>query len=272
MLYCCACVHPSQPAIITEHLDSRGAIFMSKQPLIPEFGKKVKLKNFDPDYTSPYATEDDAQEQLEKDLDDLSKLQNVLYAEAKRSVLIVLQGIDTGGKDGTIKHVFRGLNPQGVKVVSFKQPTVDELAHDYLWRIHKVTPPNGYIGVFNRSHYEDVLIVRVHELVPEKVWKQRYAQINDFEEMLTDNGMTILKFFLYISKDEQKRRLEARLEKPHKEWKFSKDDLKERELWDDYMDAYEDMLSKCNTEVAPWHVIPGNQKWYRNIIITRTIV
>src|SRR5258707_13401525 len=192
MLYCCACVHPSQPAIITEHLDSRGAIFMSKQPLIPEFGKKVKLKNFDPDYTSPYATEDDAQEQLEKDLDDLSKLQNVLYAEAKRSVLIVLQGIDTGGKDGTIKHVFRGVNAQGVDVTAFKVPTEEELGHDFLWRIHQRTPKQGHIGVFNRSHYEDVLVVRVHDLVPKKVWKGRYAHINNFEKLLTEENTVVL--------------------------------------------------------------------------------
>src|SRR5258708_10795288 len=202
---------------------------MSKQRLIPEVGTKVHLNELATDYTGPYKSEDDVKDRLEKDLDHLSKLQNVLYAEAKRAVLIVLQGIDTGGKDGTIKHVFRGLNPQGVKVHSFKQPTTDELAHDFLWRIHNVTPPHGYIGVFNRSHYEDVLIVRVHELVPEKVWKGRYEQINTFEKMLTDNGMTILKFFLYISKDEQRRRLQARLDKPNKQWKFTLDDLNERE-------------------------------------------
>src|SRR5579871_545723 len=238
---------------------------MTKQPLIPEIGKKVRLKDFDPDYTGHYKAEQDAQDRLDEDLDRLYKLQNVLYAEAKRSVLIVLQGIDTGGKDGTIKHVFRGLNPQGVKIYSFKQPTDAELKHDFLWRVHKQTPPNGFIGVFNRSHYEDVLIVRVHELVPVKVWKQHYDQINDFERMLTENGMTILKFFLYISRDEQKRRLEARLEKPHKQWKFAMGDLKERELWDEYTDAYEDMLTKCNTDYAPWHIIPANQKWYRNV-------
>jgi PPK2 family polyphosphate:nucleotide phosphotransferase len=245
---------------------------MSKQPLIPSHGKKVKLKDYDPGYTEGIKREEDATEQLQKDLDHLAELQDVLYAQSKHSLLVVLQAIDAGGKDGTIKHVFRGLNPQGVKVTSFKQPTPDELAHDFLWRIHQHTPARGYISVFNRSHYEDVLIVRVHDIAPKKVWKQRYDQINAFEELLVANGTAVLKFFLYISKDEQKQRFEERLNNPDKNWKFAKGDLEERARWDDYIEAYEDMLTKCNTEHAPWHIVPANHKWYRNLVITQAII
>ena len=179
---------------------------MSKQALIPEFGRKVRLKDFDPDYTGSYKSEEDVRDRLDKDLDRLYRLQNVLYAEAKRSVLIVLQGIDTGGKDGTIKHVFRGLNPQGVKVYSFKQPSDAELKHDFLWRVHYVVPRKGYIGIFNRSHYEDVLVTRVHKLVDKPTWTTRYSRIRDFELELSESGTLIMKFFLHISKEEQARR------------------------------------------------------------------
>jgi PPK2 family polyphosphate:nucleotide phosphotransferase len=195
-----------------------------------------------------------------------------LYAEAQRSVLIVIQAMDTGGKDGLIKHVFRGLNPAGVAVTSFKRPSEEELAHDFLWRIHQNAPRKGMIGVFNRSHYEDVLVVRVHELVAKSVWKKRYDQINEFEELISESGTTILKFFLHISKDEQKRRLEDRLQEPHKHWKFNVGDLEERKLWDDYMKAYEAALSKCNNEYAPWHIVPANHKWYRNYVVTKALV
>jgi len=202
----------------------------------------------------------------------LRALQELLYAEGKRKVLIVLQAIDTGGKDGTIRHVFNGVNPQGVKVTSFKAPTPKELAHDYLWRIHQHTPGSGEIMIFNRSHYEDVLVVRVRNLVQQEVWERRYAHINDFERMLADEGTTILKFFLHISKDEQKARLQSRLDDPHKHWKFDVGDLKDRALWDDYMHAFEVMLSETSTEWAPWYIVPANRKWYRNLVVSDVLL
>lgn len=210
-----------------------------------------------------------AQKQLRKELADL---QERFYAWDKRSILLVLQAMDTGGKDGTIEDVMRGTNPQGVEVTSFKVPTAEELAHDYLWRVHKATPARRMIGIFNRSHYEDVLVVRVHDLVPETAWRKRYDEINAFEKLLADNGTTILKFYLHISKDEQARRLQARLDTPDKRWKFSKGDLKERLLWDDYQAAYTDALSLCSTDYAPWYMIPANHKWYRNYVITNVLI
>lgn len=244
---------------------------MAKQPLIPPDGK-VKLNDYDPAYSAGFSSQADVQEALDKDLLRLIDLQEVMFAEAKHSLLIVVQAMDTGGKDGLISHVFRGLNPAGVEVASFKAPTAEELGHDFLWRIHHQAPAKGLITVFNRSHYEDVLIARVHELVPKRVWKARYDQINAFEELLTGSGTTILKFFLYISKDEQKRRLEDRLNQKEKHWKFNPGDLVERELWDDYMEAYEALLSKCSTKEAPWHIVPANHKWYRDYIVTQTIL
>lgn len=244
---------------------------MSKQPLIPP-KKNVQLTDYDAAYTGSFANEQEVQESLEKDLKRMYELQEILYASATQSLLIVLQAMDSGGKDGTITHVFRGLNPAGVQVAAFKQPNPDELKHDFLWRVHQRTPPKGLIGVFNRSHYEDVLVVRVHGLVPKKVWKKRYDQINDFEALLVETGTIILKFFLHISKEEQERRLEDRLRQPNKYWKFSPADLKERELWDDYMDAYEAVFEQCNTKHAPWYIVPANHKWYRNYIVSRTIV
>ncbi len=245
---------------------------MATQPLIPPTGEKVRLKDYDPGYTGSYEEKADVKDQLKADLERLTDLQEVLYAEGQRAILVVLQGIDTGGKDGTIEHVFSGVNPQGVQVTAFKQPTPLELSHDFLWRIHLAAPPRGHIGIFNRSHYEDVIVVRVHDLTPKKVWKRRYDQINQFEELLTENGTTILKFFLYISKDEQKKRLEKRLEKSHKQWKFDVGDLKERDRWDEYIEAYEDMLTNCSTSYAPWHIVPANHKWYRNYVVTGVIV
>ena len=203
---------------------------------------------------------------------ELETLQELLYAEGKHRILIVLQAMDTGGKDGTIRHVFDGTNPQGVKVASFKKPTPEELAHDYLWRVHDHTPGSGEIAIFNRSHYEDVLVVRVHGLVPETRWRRRYGHINAFEKLLADEGTTILKFFLHISKEEQKERLQARLDEPHKTWKFSKGDLAERELWDTYVEAYEEAITQTSTEWAPWYVIPADRKWYRNLAISTIIV
>jgi PPK2 family polyphosphate:nucleotide phosphotransferase len=202
----------------------------------------------------------------------LEELQELLWAESKHKMLVVLQAMDTGGKDGTIRHVFDGVNPQGVKVASFKKPTARELAHDYLWRVHPHTPGSGEIVIFNRSHYEDVLVVRVHDLVPKRVWNRRYEQINDFERLLAEEGTTILKFFLHISKSEQKERLQARLDEPDKNWKFAKGDLDERALWDDYQQAYEDVLSNTSTKTAPWYIIPGDQKWFRNLLISQILV
>ncbi|MCA9911196.1 MAG: polyphosphate kinase 2 family protein, partial [Anaerolineae bacterium] len=202
----------------------------------------------------------------------LIELQYRLYAEGRRKLLVVLQAMDAGGKDGTIKKVFDSVNPQGVQVTSFKVPTAEELAHDYLWRIHKAVPGRGFIGIFNRSHYEDVLVVRVNELVSQDVWVKRYDQINAFERLLADNGVTILKFYLHISKDEQKERFQERLDNPEKHWKFSVGDLSVRERWDDYMQAYEDAITLCNTPYAPWHIVPANRKWYRDLAVTRTIV
>lgn len=236
-------------------------------------GDKVDLKKWDPNDKAVFPMGKKVGKQHLKQLNkELETLQELLYAEGKHKVLIVLQAMDTGGKDGTIRHVFEGVNPQGVKVASFKAPTRKELAHDYLWRIHKHTPGKGEIVIFNRSHYEDVLVVRVHELVPETVWSKRYQHIVDFEKMLADEGTTILKFYLHINKEEQKERLQARLDEPHKNWKFSLGDLEERKLWDDYTAAFEAALEKTSTETAPWYVIPANRKWYRNLLISSIII
>ncbi len=204
--------------------------------------------------------------------DELEALQELLYAEGKHKILIVLQATDTGGKDGTIRHVFEGVNPQGVHVASFKKPTEIELDHDYLWRVHARTPGSGQIVIFNRSHYEDVLVVRVHDLVPPARWEKRYEHIKNFEKLLADEGTTIIKFFLHISKDEQKERLEERLADPEKHWKFAKGDLAERERWDDYQEAFEAALSRTSTEYAPWYIIPADRKWYRNLVISEVII
>jgi PPK2 family polyphosphate:nucleotide phosphotransferase len=202
----------------------------------------------------------------------LEELQEVLYAEHKHKVLVVLQAMDTGGKDGVIRRVFDGVNPQGVRVASFKVPTEEELDHDYLWRVHKMVPGRGEIVIFNRSHYEDVLVVRVHNIVPADVWKKRYEQINAFERHLAENGTTILKFFLHIDADEQKKRLQARLDDPTKRWKFRLGDLDERKLWGEYTAAYEDLLSKTSTDHAPWYIVPANSKWYRDLVISSVLV
>jgi PPK2 family polyphosphate:nucleotide phosphotransferase len=244
---------------------------MSKQTLVPPFESTAKLGDYDPDYHGEY-DKDAAHEELMALQHKLLSVQERLYAEGKQSLLIVLQAMDAGGKDGTIKRVFEGVNPQGVRVTSFKAPTAEELAHDFLWRVHQHTPPKGYIGIFNRSHYEDVLIVRVNNLAPKATIAKRYDHINNFEHYLADSGTRILKFFLHISKEEQKERFQERLDNPDKLWKFSMGDLPVREHWDDYMAAYEAALSKCNTEYAPWHIVPANRKWYRNLVITKAIV
>jgi PPK2 family polyphosphate:nucleotide phosphotransferase len=236
-------------------------------------GSKVDLSKIDPESTPAFkGHRKDAPERLGELCDRLEVLQESLWAEHRRKVLIVLQGIDTSGKDGTISHVFEGVNPQGVRVVSFKAPSPEELDHDFLWRVHAKVPGKGEIVIFNRSHYEDVLVARVQELVPPAVWRARYDQINDFERLLAETGTVVLKFFLHISKDEQKARLQARLDDPRKRWKFRKGDLVDRAHWDEYMEAYEAALSRTSQKHAPWYIVPANKKWYRNLVVAEVLV
>ena len=237
-----------------------------------KLGSRVDLRERDPGDESAFAGNKKAGRKRLLELNDvLEELQEMLYAEHEQKVLIVLQAMDTGGKDGTIRQVFEGVNPQGVRVASFKAPTSEELAHDYLWRVHKQTPGKGEIVIFNRSHYEDVLVVRVHNLVPEAVWSKRYDHINAFERTLADEGTTLLKFFLHIGLDEQKERFQARLAEPHKHWKFNPGDLEERKLWGDYMAAYEEAIGRTSTEWSPWYIVPANRKWYRNLVVATVI-
>ena len=245
---------------------------MRKQPFTVAPGAKFRLKDFDPGYTGKYDDNDEAKKDTKENLARLYELQEMMYAQGKKTLLIVLQGMDTAGKDGVIKQVVGAFNPQGVHIHSFKVPTAEELAHDYLWRVHKVTPAKGMIGIFNRSHYEDVLVVRVAKLAPEDVWSKRYDHINAFEGLLADSGVTIVKFFLHISADEQAERLRERQETPSKQWKFSPGDLEVRKQWNEYQRAYEDALTRCNTDYAPWYVIPANRKWYRNLAVSTILV
>ena len=233
----------------------------------------IHLKDFNPGDTGKYKEEKrEAVEDLEKMRVEIRQLCAVLRAEEKHKVLIVLQGLDASGKDGTVRHVFYGVTHFGFRVVPFEKPTRAELAHDYLWRIHQEMPRSGELVVFNRSHYEDVLAVRVRELQPKSLWKKRFGHINDFEHMLADEGTTILKFFLHLGKDEQKERLQARLDEPHKHWKYNPADLDDRKHWDDYMDAFEDVLGKTSHEHAPWYIVPSNRKWYRNVCIAQVVI
>jgi PPK2 family polyphosphate:nucleotide phosphotransferase len=232
----------------------------------------VQLRDEDADPPSGLPRGDEAERRLGELAVRLDQLVSTLGAEGKRAVLVVLQGLDTSGKDGTIRKVFGGLNPSYCVVNSFKRPTPIELRHDYLWRVHAVTPPAGTVGIFNRSHYEDVLVVRVHHLVPDTVWRQRYRHINEFERMLVDSGTTVLKFLLHISKEEQRRRLEERLADATKNWKFEVGDLEERKLWDQYTAAYEDVLRETSTQWAPWYVVPGDKKHARDLLIAETVV
>ncbi len=242
-----------------------------KDYLVPAKGS-FKLSRFDPDDTFGLKDKESAKAELTRLHTRLDELQEMLFAEEKHSVLVVLQAMDAGGKDSTIRRVLGPLNPQGVKVIPFRAPTKEDLAHDFLWRIHKATPAKGMMHVFNRSHYEDVLIVKVHGWAPKKVIARRYEQINAFEKLLADSGTTIVKFYLNISKAEQQERFQERLDRPDKHWKFNPDDLKERELWDDYMDAFETALKKCSKPQAPWYVIPSNRKWSRDVIIARILI
>jgi|SRR5215213_1394038 len=234
-------------------------------------GSKVHLAKYDPADTSA-AKKTDTEAVFAELNGRLELIQERLWAEHKHKVLVVLQGMDTSGKDGTIRKVFEGVNPLGVGVSAFKAPSEEELDHDFLWRIHSRVPGRGEIVIFNRSHYEDVLVPRVRRLVPEKVWRPRYDEINDFERLLAGTGTTILKFFLHISKKEQKERLQERLDNPEKRWKFRKGDLEDRALWDDYMKAYEELLARTSTREAPWYVVPADKKWYRNLVIATVLV
>lgn len=247
-----------------------GANFSKKFIVTP--GTKVKLAKYDPEETIGWEKGPKMKTALEKTIEHLDAQQYLLYAEHKHALLIVLQGLDAAGKDGTIRHVMNGINPQGCVVTSFKTPTREELDHDYLWRIHAAVPRIGNIGIFNRSHYEDVLVVRVHDLVPKDMWSKRYDQINSFEQMLSENNVKILKFFLHISKDEQRKRFEARIDDKDRHWKISESDFAERKHWDEYTKAYEEVLTRCSTVQAPWFMVPSNKKWFRNLAVSHIVL
>lgn len=233
---------------------------------------KIHLKDFDPNDSSEFNGKKKAGEEALIEINkEIETLQEQMFAEGKRRLIVLVQAMDTAGKDGIIRHVFEGVNPSGVRVAAFKAPTAVELSHDYLWRVHAQTPGKGEIVIFNRSHYEDVLVVRVRNLAPKEVWSKRYDHIKNFEKMLTDEGTTILKLFLNIDLQEQARRFLARVEDPTKTWKFNPGDLEERKLWPQYMEAYEDVLNKTSTDYAPWYVIPSNKKWYRNLLVANIL-
>jgi PPK2 family polyphosphate:nucleotide phosphotransferase len=237
-----------------------------------ETGKKVRLDRIDAAFKDRHEDQASALGEIERYTQRLRELQYLLYAENKRSLLIILQAMDAGGKDGTIIHVLGSMNPQGTWVYGFKVPSAEEASHDFLWRIHQAAPHRGQVAIFNRSHYEDVLVARVHRLVPKKVWSKRFELINNFEKNLVENGTHILKFFLHISEDEQLRRFKQRIEDPARHWKISESDYTEREYWDGYTKAFEDALSKCSTEKAPWFIIPANHKWFRNLAVSQIVV
>jgi PPK2 family polyphosphate:nucleotide phosphotransferase len=246
---------------------------MSFEALRVRPGRAVRLSEIDPTDTSTFrGGKRRAESLLPSHLEELDRLQELFYADGRRGLLVVLQGMDTAGKDGTIRHVFEGVNPQGVRVWSFKVPTPDELGHDFLWRIHQHTPLKGNIAIFNRSQYEDVLVARVHHLAPRKVLSARYAEINDFEHELTNEGVSVLKFYLHIDRDEQGRRLRERLKDPSKQWKLSPSDARERGYWSQYTEAYEEMLRRTTTPWAPWYIVPSNHKWFRNLVVSAVMV
>ena len=261
--------------------------FRKDENLLVKPGKKVDLKVFDTRYTGNFKDKEDAAEMLAKDIARLAELQDMLYAMNKYSLLVVIQAMDAAGKDGTIKHVMTGVNPQGCNVTSFKQPSVEELEHDFLWRINRAMPKRGMIAIFNRSHYEEVLVTRVHpeyilgqnipgvdsiDKVDKKFWQKRYEIINNFERQAYENGTVIIKFFLHVSKDEQKKRFLSRIDEPEKNWKFSTSDVKERQLWDKYMKAFEDAIENTSTDYAPWYVIPADKKWFMRAAVGDIIV
>jgi len=240
--------------------------------LLARPGKAVKLASWDAADTLGLKKGDKTETTVAKNIARLDELQYLMYAEHRRGLLVILQGADASGKDGTIRHVMTGVNPQGCRVTAFKVPSAEEADHDFLWRVHRAVPARGEIAIFNRSHYEDVLVARVRQLVPKSVWSGRYDQINQFEEFLVDNDIVVVKFFLHISKDEQKRRLEERLDDPAKHWKLSASDFEDRKRWDEYVAAYEDVLSRCSTEAAPWYVVPADRKWVRNFAVSGILV
>lgn len=242
-----------------------------REKLMVAPGSKVRLADIDPDYHGEGLSKQSTVGEIDGLLDDIAALQFLLYAEGHHALLIVLQGIDAAGKDGVCRHVIKAMNPQGCIVTGFKQPSTLERSHDFLWRVHLRAPPMGQVAVFNRSHYEDVLVARVHGLVDESVWQQRYGLINDFETLLTEHNTTVIKFFLYISKDEQLERFARRLEDKSRHWKISESDYTERRRWDEYIAAYEAMLERCSTAHAPWYVIPANRKWFRNLAVSHII-
>jgi PPK2 family polyphosphate:nucleotide phosphotransferase len=257
---------------------------MNHDNLIVPPGKKIKLKNYDPDFTGKFKSKEEAQEKLQADIESLAELQDVLYAQDTYALLLIFQAMDAAGKDGIIKHVMSGVNPQGCQVFAFKAPSSEELDHDYLWRNMKALPERGRIGIFNRSYYEEVLVVRVHpeilngQRIPKEekdvkgIWKKRFEDINNFERYLTRNGIVILKFFLNVSRKEQKERFLERIDTPEKNWKFAAADVKERGHWDEYMNAYEDMFNNTSTEWAPWYVIPADHKWFTRAAVADVIV
>jgi PPK2 family polyphosphate:nucleotide phosphotransferase len=242
-----------------------------RKKFVVEPGTKVRLSKIDASYTGKHETHEKALPEIQAHVERMYKLQYLLYADGNKSLLVVLQALDAAGKDGVIRHLFSGMSPQGTSVIGFKQPSKYEAAHDFLWRAHFRTPGKGEVVIFNRSYYEDVLVVRVHKLVPHSVWSKRYDLINDFETMLSQNGTTILKFFLHISPEEQLSRFKQRLDDPSRHWKISESDYSERELWPDYVEAYEDAMALTSTKRAPWYVIPANHKWFRNLAISRII-
>jgi PPK2 family polyphosphate:nucleotide phosphotransferase len=242
-----------------------------RKKFVVEPGAKVQLAEIDPSYTGKHESHESALPEIQKHVARMDALQYLLYADANQSLLIVLQALDAAGKDGVVRHLFSGMNPQGTAVHGFKQPSAEEAAHDFLWRAHLRTPGKGEVVIFNRSHYEDVLVVRVHKLVPKSVWSKRFDLINDFERMLARNGTRILKFFLHISPEEQLARFKERLEDPARNWKISESDYSERELWPQYVEAYEEALERTSTKHAPWFVIPANHKWFRNLAASRII-
>jgi PPK2 family polyphosphate:nucleotide phosphotransferase len=256
---------------------------MKHDAMIVRPGKKIRLKDFDPAHTGKFHGKDEAREKLEADIVRLAEYQNVLYAQNSQALLIIFQALDAAGKDSTIKHVMSGVNPMGTQVFSFKQPSEEELDHDYLWRCHKAVPERGRIGIFNRSYYEEVLVVRVHpeflsgeklppETVKKDIWNQRFNEINDFEHYLVKNGVAILKFFLNVSREEQRRRFLARLDTPEKNWKFSLTDVKERAHWDEYQKAFEAVFNHTSTKWAPWYIIPADHKWFTRAAVADIIV
>jgi PPK2 family polyphosphate:nucleotide phosphotransferase len=242
-----------------------------RQQFTVEPGAKVRLSKIDPSYTGKHGSQEQAAPEILKNVERMDKLQYLLYADGNRSLLVVLQALDAAGKDGVIRHVFSGMNPEGTSVFGFKQPSQIEAAHDFLWRAHQRTPGKGEVVIFNRSHYEDVLVVRVHTLVERAVWSKRYDLINDFEKMLAQNGTKILKFYLHISPEEQLERFKQRLDDPSRNWKISEGDYSERELWPKYIDAYEDAMALTSTKRAPWYIIPSNHKWFRNLAVSQII-